>query len=153
MARRNRFSTCARRGEPLLRIKQRVWIEAVPQASHHFQFGIAEKGAHEILLLHSHSVFSGNGSTNANTELEDLSTSVECALGLIGITSIEQNQWVQVPIAGMKDIPNRERVLSADLIDLAQSFWHTCARDDAVLNVVRRRDASDRSECGFAPLP
>src|SRR5580765_2258013 len=122
MSRSNSFSTGPDGGQHLLWIQQRIGIEAVPQAAHDFQFGIGKESAHQILLLHSNSVFTRYGTTDADTEFEDLATCLECAPRLIRIASVKQDQRVQVSVARVKDVSDGERVLFADLVDLAQSF-------------------------------
>src|SRR5919109_2361476 len=53
---------------------------------------------------------------------------------------------MQVAIAGMEDVSDRERILFCDLVDMSQSFWHSRPGDDAVLDVIRRRDSTDGAE-------
>src|SRR5207302_10774727 len=60
---------------------------------------------------------------------------------------------MQIAIAGMKDVADGERVLLGDLFNLAQSFGHAGARNNAILHVERWRDAANGAKSVLASRP
>src|SRR5262249_32473772 len=68
-------------------------------------------------------------------------------------TLVEQHAWVQVAIAGVKDVGDRKSMALADLSDLAQYLGKAGARHNPVENVVIRRQPAQRADRRFAASP
>src|SRR5438067_597110 len=98
-------------------------------------------------------MLTGDRAADSDAGLEDLATSVERTLRLLGIASIEQDQRMQVTVACVKYVANSKSILLADLIDLTQSFRNARAWNHPILDVIRGRNAANRPKCGLASLP
>src|SRR5579872_4494215 len=161
---RNRLDLCLGQGRcnlaahpgfryHLLRIQQRLRIEHVAQPRHHFEVIFGEHERHQVHLLASHAVLPGNRAAHAHAIAHDFLGGLSAVLGFARILAIEQDQWVKVSIAGVKNIPDGQVILLADALDLGQRFGNPGARDNAILGVIRRGDASDGAEGGLASQP
>src|SRR5436190_17314192 len=102
------FAAEARSRKHLARITQAVWIEGAPHALHRFEVVFAEHLRHVGLLVGADAVLPGNRATGVDAVLQDLRGHGFSALGLTGYRFVVANQRVQVAVAGMKDIANRQ---------------------------------------------
>ena len=75
------------------------------------------------------------------------------ALGLARDSLVVEHERMQVAVAGVEDARDPEPVLGAELGDPAQHLGQLRARNDAVLDVVARRDPPHRRERRLAAAP
>src|SRR5215471_8456405 len=70
-----------------------------------------------------------------------------------GCAHIEKDIWMEVTVAGMKNIGDPKVVLLADFGDAPHDFRQLAARYNTVLNVVVGRQSTHGSESAFPTLP
>src|ERR1700680_3788163 len=88
-----------------------------------------------------------------DAEAEDLLACRAATLDLFGVAVIEQNERVQIAIAGMKNVADGEPVFFRDLLNKPQRRRNLAARHHSVVHVIRRTGASHCSERVLSPLP
>ena len=98
-------------------------------------------------------MLAGNGPTGIDAPLQDLAPGLFHHVQLIRVTAIEQDQRVQVAIAGMEDVANPQAVFFGYFIDEFKHRWNLGTRHDAVLGIERRTHTAERAESVFAALP
>jgi hypothetical protein len=84
---------------------------------------------------------------------QNLVTRQEHALHLFRITLVEEQDRVNVAVAGVEDVGDAQIVLAADLLNETKDVRQFCARDDPILRAVTRRESSDGAECLLARFP
>ena len=70
-----------------------------------------------------------------------------------GVAAVEQDQRVQVAVAGVEDVGDADAVLAAERLDADQRLAEAAARHDAVLDDEVGAEAADRRERRLAALP
>src|SRR5207249_6305058 len=68
-------------------------------------------------------------------------------------TRIEQDERMEVAVAGMKDVRHAQPMSHARVLYEPQDVWEPSARDDAVLHVIIRREPTHRGERALAARP
>ena len=91
--------------------------------------------------------------TNRDRDRHDLLASQVYALHRPWLATVENEQWMQVPVACMKNVEDQEFVALGDLVHLGEHFGEAPPRHHGVVQVVVRLDACDRPECRLAALP
>src|SRR4029079_1038123 len=86
-------------------------------------------------------------------ELEDPVTERDRALSVTGLVRIEQDQWMQVAVAGVEHVRARQSELPCPGLDLPQHARQCGAGDRAVDAVVIGRNSADGGECRLAAGP
>src|SRR5207237_5911155 len=104
-------------------------------------------------LLHADAVLAGYAAAAADTLFQDLVASLEHALHLFLVAFVEEQDRVNVAIAGVKNVAHAQLILLADPLDLAEDVRQFRARHDAVLCAVARRQPADGAERLLAALP
>ena len=74
------------------------------------QFPVIELHTHLVDLFHADTVFTGDGASRLNTELENPATQFLGSFELALDVGIIKYQWMQVTIAGMKNINDGQTV-------------------------------------------
>ena len=70
-----------------------------------------------------------------------------------GVALVEQQNRMNVAVAGVKDVDDADVVLAADFDDLAQNVRQLRARHDAVLRAIAGAEPADRAEGLLAAFP
>ena len=68
------------------------------------------------------------------------------------VAGVEEDQWVQIAVACVKNIADLEAVLRADFIDAADGGGKFGAGDDAILHVIGRGEAANGAESVLRPF-
>ncbi len=111
---------------------------------------IRKHHAHGFHFFEADPVLARDGAAQRHAGLHDLPAGLVHPLELIRVARVEQDQGVQVPVAGVKDVAVLEAVALHDLGDLRQGIGQQGARHRAVIDQVVRRQPRHRSE-GAAP--
>src|SRR5947209_19183019 len=98
-------------------------------------------------------MLSGDRAANGDAEIQNLIPGSNGMSGLLRISNIKQNQRVQIAVARVKNVADHQTMFGTDLLDMPESSSELGARDDSVLNVIRRRDPADRAERVLPSLP
>ena len=126
------FGAAAARGKDLRRIQKARRIEYALDAHHRVQIGFAEDKIHEIFLLVADAVLTTKGTADSDTQLHDFFTHAKNLVDLIGIPAIKQDQWMEVPIAGVKDIRDGEAVPTGHPIDCDKHLGQSRPGNDSI---------------------
>src|SRR5262249_6027634 len=108
---------------------------------------------HEIDLFDTDAMFARDAAAAADALFQDFVTRLEYALDLFRVALVEQENRMDIAVAGVEDVGDAELVLAADALDLAENVRQLSARHDAVLREVARRQAADRSKGLLATFP
>ena len=128
-------------------------LNVVRRRDHRGQvFGREELG-HELHLLDADAVLAGDAAAEVDALVEDLVARQQDALHLLGVALVEQQDRVDVAVAGVKDVGDAQVVPLADVGDEPQDVRQLGARHDAVLRAVARAEPADRAEGLLAALP
>src|SRR5438046_414347 len=98
-------------------------------------------------------MLAGQHSTDCDAELENIGTKGLGALDLAGLVGVIENKWMEIAVAGMEDVRNREPVLLRQRSHLREDLREAGARDRAVHAVIVGRDSPDSGKGSFAPGP
>ena len=71
--------------------------------------------AHQVALLDADAVLAGQAAADLDAELQDVGAGRLGLLQLAGVVGVEEDQRVQVAVAGVEDVGDREAVAGADL--------------------------------------
>src|SRR5436309_2695082 len=82
----------------------------VPQRAHLLMLLGRELHTHRAQLLDAHAVLAGDGAAQAHAGLEDVGAEALAAMQLIGIVGVEEDQRVQVAVAGMEHVDAAQAV-------------------------------------------
>src|SRR5262249_59422909 len=95
----------------------------------------------------------GDAATEGDAGLEDLAPGRQHRLHLVGVALVEEQDGVDVAVAGVEDVADAEPVALAGAGDRAQDVGDARARHHAVLRAVAGRQPADRTEGALAALP
>jgi hypothetical protein len=137
----------------LARVEQAIRIESAFEALLVRQVALVEHCSHEVALFDADPVLTGQYSTNFDAELEDIGTKGLGTLDLAGIVGVIENKRMEVPVAGMEDVRDREPVLLRKCPHPREDLGEAGARDRAVHAVIVGRDPPDSGKGSFAPGP
>ena len=144
----------ARRGrDALARIEQPGLVEGTLDRKERGTFFGRELHAHRIDLFDAHAVLAGDRTAQFDAQLEYFCTEQFGPLPLRLVVGIEQDQRMQIAVAGMKDVHAAQIVLALHLDDGGQHPAQVLARNGAVHAVVVGRDAPGRREGILAARP
>src|SRR5207253_10186789 len=112
------LAAAARRGEDLARVGEAVRIEGGLEAAHRVEIRGIELQREVAVLLHADPVLAGDRSAGLDARGEDLEPSLMHArqLRLLG----EQDERMQVAVAGVKYVRDAHAVPRSDFLDRAQ---------------------------------
>ena len=122
-------------------------------AAHEIEVGVGEEERHKFGFFHADAVLAGKRAANFDAITDDFGGGHEGPFELSFVTRIEENDGVQVAVAGVKDVADLKAVLIADLPDAAQSLRKFRTRNDAVEDVIARGQAAERAESVLAAFP
>jgi hypothetical protein len=122
-------------------------------ARHDFQIVVGEQQRHEFVLFHADAMLAGDGASSIDAILKNHAAGLVRALHLVRIAHIKQDARMQVAVPGVEDVADLQLALLGHALDVAQHLGNVAARDDAILGVVGRRQASEGSERRLATLP
>src|SRR5690348_10363852 len=109
-----------RRRQDLARIAQPLPIECVAELLHHVQVVIAEHAGHVLLLVDADAVLAGDRTAGVYTVAEDLARRVLRELRLSGNLLVVTNQRMEIAVAGVKHVTDRETTANRQLADALQ---------------------------------
>ena len=147
------FGTTVQRGDGLARVEQAIGIERMLDSMKLQQFTVIELHAHLVDFFHANAVFAGDGAADFNADFQDpaaqLLGSLEFALDI----GIIEDQRMQVAVAGMENIDDRQLVFFRQLIDVRQNGRYLVAWNGAIHAVVVGRQAAHCRESRLAAGP
>src|SRR5271167_1211746 len=147
------FAAEPRSWEHLRGIRELQWIEGAADALHGCKIGFTEHLGHHVLFVLPDAVFSGDGTARGQTEFENFIGERFRGFLLPLDMAIVENEWMEIAIAGMKDVGDAKTGFAAETRNLAHYLRQSRSRYHTVLDDVVRRDAAHGSEGGFASLP
>src|SRR6185437_193283 len=100
-----------------------------------------------------HAVLSGQHAAHLHAQAKDVRTKALGLLELIALAGIVEDQRMQIAIARMEDVGDRQSAGLRHLADTAEYLRQAVARNGSVHAVVIRRDAPDRRERRLASRP
>ncbi len=100
-------TTCQRR-DCFTRIQQFEWIETLANRVELVALGFAELDTHLAELFDADSMLAGDSAAALDTELQNLAAQFLGSLEFTFIVGVVQDYWMQVTVAGMKDIGDRQ---------------------------------------------
>ncbi len=130
----------------LRRIEQSVRIERKFHGAHDLKLRRGELHAHLVDLLDAHAVLAGDGAAQRNAFLQHLGGKLLGAMQLVRVIGIEQDQRMQVAVAGVEHVRAAQAVLHLHRCDELQHFAQAFPGDGAVHAVVIGGNAPDRGK-------
>src|SRR5262249_37155376 len=128
-----------RRRQHLVRAATALLVERRPQPQHPVEVLRREQLRPEVQLLHAHAVLARDAAARADALVENLVAGRQHALHLVLVALVEEQDRVDVAVAGMEDVANPDIILLADALNLAEDVGQLGPRHDAVLGAVARR--------------
>lgn len=125
-------------------------IEGVAEVFHGGEVAGREHFVHEADFFDADAVFAGDAAAGGEAFVEDFIAGVENAADLLGVAFVEEQNRMNVAIAGVKNIDNANIVSLANFDDFLEDVRQLSARDDAVLGAIARAEAADGAE-GLLP--
>src|SRR5918994_5801701 len=101
--------------EDLLRVEHSGGIEAVLETGHRRQIVGGVDQGHVPALLGPDAVLSGEGAADIDAVGDDLFARLQYALGRATDAAIEEHQRMQISVAGVKDVGDRQVKVARDL--------------------------------------
>jgi len=130
------FRAASRGRHALARIEQAERVEGSLDGVELAQFLGRELDAHLIDLLDAHAMLAGDGAADLDAQFQQASAQFLGALQFAGLVGVEQDQRMQVAVAGMEDIGHAQSVFLGQLGGAPQHLGQGAARDGAVHAVV-----------------
>jgi len=141
------------RRDHLAGIEQALGIEGALHGQHLRAFLGAELHAHGVELLDTDAVLAGDRAAHRDAGLQDVGAELLAPVQLVGIVGIEQDQRMQVAVAGMEHVGAPQPVLLLHLLDRQQDVRQPLARDGRVHAHVVGADAAGGGERVLAAAP
>src|SRR5437016_3409961 len=140
-------------GEHFAWVEERVGVEEALETEDQVERFSGELARHQLVLFHADAVLACDRAARFDAPDQDLFARRARLFEVAGLARVEENDRVQVAIAGVEDVADGEAVALGDFADELQ-----CARDpgaghDAILHVIRGADAPHGAECVLAALP
>src|SRR5262249_1496527 len=142
-----------RRREDLARIGAPVRIEGAAYPPHELQIVGTERETELLDLLDADAVLAGDAAAELDAGPQDLAARLEHPRRPRAIAPVEEDDRVDVAVAGVEDVADAEIVARAGRLDAGEDLGEARARHDAVLGTVVRRQAADGPERALAALP
>ena len=86
-------------------------VEGALDAQHLLAFGGRELHAHGVEFFHADAVLAGDGAAHGDAGFQDVGAKQLAAVQLVGIVGIEQDQRMQVAVAGVEHVGAAQAVL------------------------------------------
>ena len=150
---RVRLDARPRRRKDLARVRAAAGVEDRAHAPHGVEVVGREEQWHEVLLLGADSVLAADHAAGAHAELQNLGARREHAAQLVCVAAVERDVRVQIAVAGVEDVRERDAVAVADRADRLDHLGKLRARNDGVVDVEIRREAAHRAEGALARAP
>ena len=147
------FAAAFAERERFSRVQGAGWIRRVVDAAHEREIGVGEEERHQLVFFHADAVFAGQAAADLHAIADDFGGDFHGALQLRGVARIEENDGVQVAVAGVKDVADEAAILLAKLLNVAERLRKLAAWNDAVEDIVAGSDAAERAERVLAALP
>ena len=128
-------------------------IEGTLDREHLLALGRRELHAHRAELFDADAVLAGDGAAHRHAEFEDLGAEGFGALQLVGVVGVEQDQRMQVAVAGMEDVEAAQAVPCRHRADGDQHLGQAAARDRRIHAQVVGADAAARRKGVLAAAP
>src|SRR5262245_3435035 len=129
---RRQLAATAPGREDLAGVEQLARVEALLQASHRRQIFGREEQCHIVALLDADTVLAADHSALLDRGLQHRRGRLERPTKLVFVAPVEENQWVQVAVAGVKHICDRQPILARHVADRRQGGGRPRARDDRI---------------------
>ena len=120
----------------LARVEQAIRIESAFEALLVRQVALVEHRSHKVALFDADPVLTGQHATDLDAELEDIGTKGLGTLDLAGLVGVIENKWMEVAVAGMEDVRDREPVLLRQCPHPGEDLRESGAWDRAVHAVI-----------------
>ena len=137
----------------LARVEPAGGVEGALERVHLLALLDAELHAHRAQLLDTDAVLSGDGAAERDAGFQDLGAEELAAVQLVGVVGVEEDQRVQVAVAGVEDVAAAQCVLLLHLGNRQQDVGQALARNRAVHAHVVGADAPRCREGVLAPAP
>ncbi len=134
-------------------IEQAGRIEGALDGEERVAFGGRELHAHRADLLHADAVLAGDRAAERDAEFENVGAERVGAFPFARLVRVEQDQRMQIAVAGVEHVHAAQRVFLFHLFDRAQHAAEMLARNRAVHAVVVGRDAAGGRKRVFASRP
>jgi hypothetical protein len=128
-------------------------IEGGSQEAHGVQVFLPEQQSHEVPLLGSDAMLAADHSPRLHADAQDLRARLDHPGQLVGITAVERDVRVEIPIARVEDVRELEAALVADLADPRQGLGESCSRHHRVMHVEIRCQPPHGAEGTLARAP
>ncbi len=129
------------------RVKRRL------QPGHHQEIFRSKELWHEVDFFHADAVLSGDAAAAPDAFIQNLMTSSQYSFHLVGMALIEQQNGVNVAVAGMENVADANLMLGADPLNLAENVGQLSSRYDAILAAITRRQPADSAKSVLARFP
>src|SRR5262245_48891479 len=110
-----------------------IGVERGPQAHHHGQIVGGKQARHEVNFLDADAMLAGDAAADRDAFFQDLVAGGEDAPHLLRVALIEEQDRMDVAVAGVKDVGDPQLVMLADSANLAQDVRQLGPRHDTVL--------------------
>ena len=97
-----------------------LWIECPSQVRHSGEVVSGEHLVHELDLLDADPVFASDASATSKTLIQDLAACFQDVFGLFQIAFVEQQDRMDISVAGVENVHDADVVLLANLDDAFQ---------------------------------
>ena len=104
-------------GKHLLRVARSLRIECALHFKHGLQIRFGKLPIHEIALVESDAVFATQAAAHRHTGFGDFGAGGQHALRLLEILLIVEQDGMEISVARMKDIGDRDSVFARNRID------------------------------------
>src|SRR5438132_8386159 len=131
--------------EDLSRVKDLRGSKGCLESGHHLEIVRREDPAHIVALFVSHAVFPGDRSAGVYAQAHDFLAQIQDLFRGALHTLIEHHVRVEVAVAGVEHVRYTEAKTVTGLVNAVQHGWEPGARYDAVKDVIRGRQPSQRA--------
>src|ERR1700692_918956 len=120
---------------------------------HQVKVVIRKQQRHQLALFHAHTMLASQRAANFHAIANNLGGSLNRSLILTRIAGIKQNNGMQIPIAGVKNVANLEIISFPDFLDATQGLRNFRSWYPTVQHVITRRDSAEHAKGVLAPFP
>ena len=110
----------------------------MPERDRVAQVIAVEQFVHEADLFHSDPVFAGHASAALDARIDNLAACLQHAIDLLLVALVEEQDWMDVAVAGVKYIDDANIVFLADFDDSLEDLGQLGSWYDTILCTVAR---------------